>query len=133
MAFFLPKKDPAYEALHLASAEKRLYAVAIDFLVLYFLLTLFQQTKLLLFAEIIYFIACWWKLKGKTLGNKIMKIRVVTDERKPLSFRQACLRMLGFVLCEIALFIGFFGLLFDKKKQGWHDKLARTIVIYENA
>jgi len=31
----------------------------------------------------------------------------------------------------VALFLGFFWIIWDKKKQGWHDKIAGTLVVKE--
>jgi len=39
------------------------------------------------------------------------------------------LRYLGYYVSTIVLFLGFFWVAWDKKKQGWHDKMARTVVI----
>ena len=31
----------------------------------------------------------------------------------------------------IPIFLGFLWIAFDKRKQGWHDKLAGTVVTYD--
>jgi uncharacterized RDD family membrane protein YckC len=31
----------------------------------------------------------------------------------------------------IALFLGFISIAWDKRKQGFHDKIAKTVVIYD--
>jgi len=38
-------------------------------------------------------------------------------------------RYFGYYLSMIPLFLGFIWVAFDKRKQGWHDKLAGTVVI----
>jgi uncharacterized RDD family membrane protein YckC len=38
-------------------------------------------------------------------------------------------RHVGYVISGI-LFLGFLWILFDNRRQGWHDKLAGTIVVY---
>jgi uncharacterized RDD family membrane protein YckC len=43
-------------------------------------------------------------------------------------FKTAVIRGLGFLLSEITL-VGFVWILFDRKKQGIHDKFAHTMVI----
>jgi uncharacterized RDD family membrane protein YckC len=40
------------------------------------------------------------------------------------------LRYLGYSLSAISLFLGFFWILIDDRRQGWHDKIAGTLVIY---
>ncbi len=38
-------------------------------------------------------------------------------------------RYLGYFASTIPLCLGFLWIAFDKRKQGWHDKLAGTVVI----
>ena len=40
-------------------------------------------------------------------------------------------RYFGYYVSILALFFGFIWIGFDKRKQGWHDKLAGTVVIYK--
>lgn len=58
-----------------------------------------------------------------------MKIRVVRTDGSFLSLKHASLRYLGFLLSGFAFLFGFAWVLWDKKRQGWHDKIAKTIVI----
>ena len=41
-----------------------------------------------------------------------------------VQFDNSILGLMGFVF-----FLGLFWVAWDKKKQGWHDKLAKTVVI----
>ncbi len=116
----------------LAGFEKRLYAIGIDMLFILFVavaLHMYQQGLLLILLEALYFLCCWVRFNGQTLGNKIMHIRVVSLSETPITIQQALLRFVGFFLSEIVFFLGFMWILFDKKRQGWHDKLAKTVVI----
>ncbi|MBT8219089.1 MAG: RDD family protein [Bacteroidia bacterium] len=70
-----------------------------------------------------------------TLGKRIMKIKVVHHSGQPLSLIQAVNRNISKILSSIVYSIGFIWILFDKKHQGWHDKIAKTYVVnetYEN-
>lgn len=80
---------------------------------------------------VVYFVYCWSWQNGQTLGNRAMKIRVVKENNKPLDVKTAFIRYIGYWLSGIPLFFGFLWVLWDPKKQGWHDKLARTIVVPE--
>jgi len=40
-------------------------------------------------------------------------------------------RYFGYFLASIPLGLGLLWVAFDKRKQGWHDKLAGTVVIRE--
>jgi len=69
--------------------------------------------------------------KGQTLGKKAMKIKVVHEETQQFpGFAHAFLReTIGRFLSGVLLFLGYFWMIWDKKKQSWHDKLGKTIVI----
>jgi len=45
------------------------------------------------------------------------------------SLRQWCLRYLGYVVATLPLLLGFFWVAWDPRCQGWHDKIAGTVVI----
>jgi uncharacterized RDD family membrane protein YckC len=40
------------------------------------------------------------------------------------------LRFIGCWISAIPLFFGFIWIIFDRRRQAWHDKLAGTQVIY---
>ena len=72
-----------------------------------------------------------WLLVGKTVGKALMGLRVLGQDGRRLTFPQALIRALGYYVSGLALFIGFLWVLVDDRRQTWHDKLARTIVVYE--
>ena len=72
-----------------------------------------------------------WLLVGKTVGKALMGLRVLGQDGRRLTFSQALIRALSYYVSGLALFIGFLWVLVDDRRQTWHDKLARTIVVYE--
>jgi uncharacterized RDD family membrane protein YckC len=78
----------------------------------------------------VYSIAAWM-LVGKTVGKALMGLRVLGQDGRRLTFSQALIRALSYYVSGLALFIGFLWVLVDDRRQAWHDKLARTIVVYE--
>jgi uncharacterized RDD family membrane protein YckC len=78
-----------------------------------------------------YFVG-FWSTTGQTPGNRLMHIRVC-DARgaEGLRLRRGLLRFLGLVLCAIPLFLGFLPVLFDDRRRGLHDRLARTVVVHD--
>ena len=38
-------------------------------------------------------------------------------------------RYFAYLVSIVPMFLGFLWIAFDKRKQGWHDKLAGTVVI----
>ena len=81
---------------------------------------------------IVLTIVLWLKFQG-TPGKMAMKLSIV-DARtgKTISFNQAVIRYFAYILSMLPLFLGFIWVGFDKKKQGWHDKIADTVVIKTN-
>jgi len=71
----------------------------------------------------------WVKLQA-TPGKMALSLKVV-DARtgNALSVGQAIGRYFAYFLSAIPLGLGFIWIAFDSKKQGWHDKLAGTVVI----
>ena len=47
----------------------------------------------------------------------------------PMTRAQAIGRYLGYYVSILGLGFGFFSVGWDKRKQGWHDKIVRTVVI----
>jgi uncharacterized RDD family membrane protein YckC len=58
-----------------------------------------------------------------------MGLLVVKTSGSRLGLGGALVRWLGYWLSAI-LFLGFLWILVDGRRQGWHDKLARTLVVY---
>jgi uncharacterized RDD family membrane protein YckC len=70
-------------------------------------------------------------LKGQTLGKRVLGIKVVNVQGDRPELGVSALReVLGKLVSCIALCIGFLWIIFDGQKQGWHDKIANTYVVY---
>jgi uncharacterized RDD family membrane protein YckC len=67
-------------------------------------------------------------LDGKTIGKRLVGLRVVGDERGTITYRRAFLRWLWMVLLA-PLVLGLLWVLWSREKRAWHDSLARTWVI----
>jgi uncharacterized RDD family membrane protein YckC len=67
---------------------------------------------------------------GQTAGMRILGIFIVRVDGRPFTMKQAALRhLIGYPLSTASFFLGFLWMLWDPRQQGWHDKLARTIVV----
>ena len=73
--------------------------------------------------------ALMWKLRGTTIGGIICNLQVVRADGRPLDWSTAIVRGLGCLLSLVAAGLGFFWIAFDPEKQGWHDKIAGTLVV----
>ncbi len=71
----------------------------------------------------------FWLLTGQTPGKRVLGVRVVRTDGKRLSFWNALRRVIGYIVSSI-LFLGYLWILFDNRRQGFHDKLAGTMVVY---
>lgn len=67
------------------------------------------------------------KIQG-TLGKLIVQIKVVDSNGDKISLQKAIVRNLGKIISSI-LFLGFIFIAFNKKYQGFHDKIANTFVV----
>lgn len=75
----------------------------------------------------------WMKFLG-TPGKLLLGCHVVDAETKqPIKLSQALVRYFGYFVSLLPLGLGFFWVIWDKRKQGFHDKLAKTIVVVESA
>lgn len=76
-----------------------------------------------------YFPWFWWK-GGATPGMKMFRLRVVRDsDGGPISGSAATLRLLGYWVNQVVFYIGFIWIFVDKRRRGWHDLIAGTVVI----
>jgi uncharacterized RDD family membrane protein YckC len=71
----------------------------------------------------------FWTALGQTPGKLLMGVKVVAVGGSPIGWRRALIRVCGYVLSAIPCYLGFFWIL-GPKRRGWHDKLARTEVVY---
>ncbi len=79
----------------------------------------------------LYFVLSWTVTSGKTLGNGLMGLRIVPMNGTRLTLMWAIWRYIAFWMSVLALGLGIFWILVSDKRQGWHDKMARTCVIYD--
>jgi uncharacterized RDD family membrane protein YckC len=75
-----------------------------------------------------YFIA-FWSATGQTPGNRMMQCRVVTEAGERVHSRRAALRCLGLVLAALPLFLGYLPIIVNRRRRGFADWLAGTVVI----
>jgi len=75
-------------------------------------------------------ILAFWIIKGTTPGKMIFKAKIVdakTGEHP--SILQFIGRYFGYFISSIPLGLGFLWIAWDKRKQGWHDKMSGTVVV----
>jgi uncharacterized RDD family membrane protein YckC len=72
----------------------------------------------------------FWMYRQATPGKMLIGAKIVDEKTlgKP-STGQLIGRYFSYYLSTIGLLLGFFWVGWDARKQGWHDKLAGTLVI----
>jgi uncharacterized RDD family membrane protein YckC len=81
-------------------------------------------------VEIGYFVYFWGK--GQTLGMRLFHLRVAdANTGLPIGYGRAGLRFLGYIISSVVCYIGLIWAAFDSRKQGWHDKMASTVVLQD--
>lgn len=72
----------------------------------------------------------FWLKKQATPGKMALSVRVVdANTGNTMSVRQSIGRYFAYFVSILPLGLGLIWIAFDGKKQGWHDKLAGTVVI----
>ena len=71
-----------------------------------------------------------WRFRGATPGKMLVKAKIVTaDGLAQPSTGRLIGRFFAYFISIFPAFLGFLWIAFDKRKQGWHDKIAGTVVI----
>ncbi|MBL7159198.1 signal peptidase I [Candidatus Microgenomates bacterium] len=67
---------------------------------------------------------------GATFGKKNQRLTVVSSDYKTIGYGRALVReSIGKFVSSLILNIGYLWLIIDKKRQGWHDKISKTLVV----
>jgi uncharacterized RDD family membrane protein YckC len=75
-------------------------------------------------------IITFWVYKSATPGKMAVSTKIVDSRTggRP-STGQFVGRYFAYIVSTLPLLLGFIWVAFDKRKQGWHDKLANTVVV----
>lgn len=79
-----------------------------------------------------FFLIFWVNYDGATPGKKLLGIKIVKDNGEKLTYSTAFIRYIGFMISAATMFffgIGYLWIIWDKKKQALHDKIAGTVVV----
>jgi len=72
----------------------------------------------------------FWAERQGTPGKLVLGLRIVDAETggNP-NIGHLVLRYVGYLVSALPLGLGYLWMLWDRRKQGWHDKMARTLVV----
>jgi len=75
-------------------------------------------------------IIVFWRYRGATPGKMLVSAKIVdANTLGAPSTGKLVGRYFAYFVSTIPFCLGFLWIAFDKRKQGWHDKLAGTVVI----
>jgi len=83
-------------------------------------------------ATVIYFGLTTYFGNGKTLGKKLLKIRVVSITHPKMTFWQSIERALGYGASILEAGFGFIQFFINPNRRTVHDRIAETIVVDES-
>jgi uncharacterized RDD family membrane protein YckC len=72
----------------------------------------------------------FWVERQATPGKMVLGLRIVdADSGGPPAVQSLVVRYIGYLVAALPLGLGFLWVLWDPRRQGWHDKMARTLVV----
>jgi uncharacterized RDD family membrane protein YckC len=137
-----PPAPVASTTAQYASFGRRLLAIFIDFIVIMFIsmainlpFSLFMPDFSYIGSSIGYGCSLFYYVyfigsRGQTLGKMALGIKVVKTDGSPVGYLNAFLReVVGKFISGLVFGLGWLWMLWDVRKQTWHDKIANTIVL----
>ena len=86
----------------------------------------YLATAVVIFFNYIHF----YIQRGQSFGKRFIGIRVVRTDGRPIDYQTAVLRhIVGYPFSILLFGLGVVWMLWDGRRQGWHDKLAKTVVV----
>jgi uncharacterized RDD family membrane protein YckC len=145
-AWQAPDSEPGpAPGIAFASPGARLVAYIVDIIITFVVVVLLSIVGLALavivpILAIVPFIAVFlvsllyfpyfWQKSGQTPGMSMMKIKVVRDsDGGPITWGPAILRLIGYWVSALVFYIGYIWIFIDKRRRGWQDLIAGTVVI----
>ncbi len=78
-------------------------------------------------------VIAFWKYRGATPGKMAVSARIVDAKTGATpATGKLVLRYVAYVVSMLPLGLGFLWIAVDRRKQGFHDKIAGTVVVYED-
>lgn len=66
---------------------------------------------------------------GATVGKMVLKIKITKENGAKITYQDAALRYFASMLSVVVFLLGYFWMIWDAKKQTWHDHIAKTVVV----
>jgi len=92
---------------------------------------IYYRLYLLIISFVFY--GWFWTHGGQTLGLRAWKIKVLTQDQHPITWKQAFARYVAAAFSWCIFGLGLIWILFDKNKRSWYDRLSKTALFYDNS
>jgi uncharacterized RDD family membrane protein YckC len=86
--------------------------------------------RALLFVVTAAYFVISWARGGQTIGMRAWRLRIVDADGNALGWLRAILRFAVACVSLLALGVGFFWCLLDRRERGWHDLAARSVLVH---
>jgi uncharacterized RDD family membrane protein YckC len=73
----------------------------------------------------------FWAVIGQTPGMRFLSIHLDAGGSQEIGLRRALKRLVAIPLSLLPLGLGFFAILLSPERRGWHDRIAGTVVVYD--
>jgi len=128
----LPGNVPEAYGYPRAGFWERMAAAFLDWVIVGFLAgfigAITHKPGFTFLVALIYF-AGMWTWKATTVGGVVLGLKVVRQDGYPVTLLVCIVRALAAAFAIVIFFLGFLWIVFDREHQGWHDKIAGTVVI----
>ncbi|MCJ7825161.1 MAG: RDD family protein [Anaerolineales bacterium] len=71
----------------------------------------------------------FWATRGQTPGKMMVGIKIIATDGSSIGVGRSASRLIGYGISGIVFYLGYLWVIWDKDKQGWHDKIAGTYVV----
>jgi uncharacterized RDD family membrane protein YckC len=106
----------------------RILAAILDIILIGIVSYPFRRHPIGMLIGLVYF-CVFWMWRGTTIGGLLLNLKVRRMDGQRLSFPVTLVRALAAAFSVFVMFLGFLWIIWDKDKQGWHDKIAGTVVV----
>ena len=124
-----PALGPEASAWPRAGFWERMAAAFLDVVLLGVVGALLSMRMPWILLMALAYFAGMWAWKGTTIGGTVLGLKIVRLDGQPLDLMVALVRALGAGFSIIVLFLGLLWIAWDREKQGWHDRIAGTVVV----
>jgi uncharacterized RDD family membrane protein YckC len=78
-----------------------------------------------------FYFVMFWALTGRTIGKWFMGLKVIGENGRSPTIGRSLIRLIGYGLSALAFWVGYAWVVIDDERQGWHDHMAKTWVVYD--